>query len=1186
MARDDELGVDDALLPDEHRWLINRRKFVIGAGMMAGAAVVDGITQALAINVAAENTPLSTSLPLGFTGLKGWTFYGSSSTFSYMLRRREDFLCIQLDGYNVALSNGQLKPGSGGGYLVFTFPPQHVVEEAYFQSSEAGGDGFAGPVFSPNIGGNQIPDPPGQTAARLAGPTRLAFKLPSGGVAFTLPALLAWSNLTPSLTPMGANQMTGGLNWVNPMLDTKGVPSTSIELPWHLALTPRSSGTWSHPTALNLEGSPNGFRRSELWHTSLGTYSAAGTGGPVRAVWNFDVGADPNAYPYTPKAQPALAPPSGSLASNGPQKDVGNFKEVQPLYVWNRHEIVRNTSAYGPHYVDAQANRLWLSARGGFLDAVGSWTPPVTYGSEPDDLIGWQHRTTQGRDQYVKIVEQGYLWPFGHRAAKIVISERVFQARGQVDPDIIATLRQITFIVIRDPMVYYASGPHTFFADTNTGIATDGRDFPFRSLQCLTERTPDLDLPTPPAGATGDYFFPISNGQPVNFHFLGLDWIGRQISFSVPALYVAAGNPANTISSAGRHLYNQQPASMRTADFHGQTVAFAAPANTATPGDTDMHVTSMTFACGNPPYTDLSTHALDSHFYSNHDLPWVSPTLATSVSGVATNAQALVRLSQHEALSGGGALPGGGGSQAFGYHPDYVTHGFGSSPSDPNKVNVFMQAATGAGVSTLVYGNGSSGGLLTPNVPIGGLSRSLGPIGDPGSLADPNSLFGGTFNPDSFFGGALSEAKFLGGLPLSALLNAFNVVTQGAPPFSGTIGPDNPSSNIPQISYSVAGTTATTTVKWVPPFSSAPNTSSPSPSVTNHWFTPLSGFGVTLDGTITTDLTDPTKTKSSFTGELDNFMFSLMMKDNDAVHFIDISFAKLLITAGSGQKTHLTPHGINVKFAGPLEFINQLQELMKLDDSLGGVKIFVDGNGIHVDTSLNLPDTPGAFFMIKGLSFHGNLDIPLDGSSMAVFSFGLASAENPFTIAGGIFAGGGYFLVQIGTAGVRQIVVSVFFGAMIALNIVVASGQVSLTATITFTYGALSNADGTPLIDPQTKQQAQGCSLVMTVKLEGSLNILDIIQLSLVFDLTLRWVDDGTNTVTGSATIQISISIAFFTLSTSATASKTFAGGSGGQTTQIRGHVLPAGVSGPVPTGSFQAQVGPGDWKIYCAAFA
>ena len=79
---------------------------------------------------------------------------------------------------------------------------------------------------------------------------------------------------------------------------------------------------------------------------------------------------------------------------------------------------------------------------------------------ETGDLLNlseWRHIATQGRDHYVRIVYEGHLFPFGHRAALIKVSERKIRdvkgSDGFNTP--LAYLVQRMFIVVRQPLRDY-----------------------------------------------------------------------------------------------------------------------------------------------------------------------------------------------------------------------------------------------------------------------------------------------------------------------------------------------------------------------------------------------------------------------------------------------------------------------------------------------------------------------------------------------------------------------------------------------------------------------------------------------------------------------------------------------------------------------------------------------------------
>ena len=81
----------------------------------------------------------------------------------------------------------------------------------------------------------------------------------------------------------------------------------------------------------------------------------------------------------------------------------------------------------------------------------------------PLDLIEWDHLATQGRDHYVKIVYEGYLCPFGHRASLVKVTERKVLApregrRREPAGSPVAYLRERMYIVPREHDKSYRTG--------------------------------------------------------------------------------------------------------------------------------------------------------------------------------------------------------------------------------------------------------------------------------------------------------------------------------------------------------------------------------------------------------------------------------------------------------------------------------------------------------------------------------------------------------------------------------------------------------------------------------------------------------------------------------------------------------------------------------------------------------
>src|SRR5437870_7235560 len=101
------------------------------------------------------------------------------------------------------------------------------------------------------------------------------------------------------------------------------------------------------------------------------------------------------------------------------------------------------------------------TSRGAWMKVRGAWTPNPGSGLSVEE---WRHRATTGRDNYVRVVYKGYLFPFGHRASLVKITERKFHPDK---PGNIAYLRQRMFIIVREPEMAFV----------NTGIVQDDKQW-------------------------------------------------------------------------------------------------------------------------------------------------------------------------------------------------------------------------------------------------------------------------------------------------------------------------------------------------------------------------------------------------------------------------------------------------------------------------------------------------------------------------------------------------------------------------------------------------------------------------------------------------------------------------------------------------------------------------------------
>jgi hypothetical protein len=134
----------------------------------------------------------------------------------------------------------------------------------------------------------------------------------------------------------------------------------------------------------------------------------------------------------------------------------------------------------------------------------------------------WRHVVAQGRDQYVRVVRQGHLFPFGHRASLVSISERKM-VQG-LENEFLALVVRRSFITVQEPV--------RDFAGLAGGYVHGGLEMPLRQVRLTVLSTPNLD--TKPEGV----FVPFVGGHPFAWHAVALDCQGRPVDLRLPMVFV------------------------------------------------------------------------------------------------------------------------------------------------------------------------------------------------------------------------------------------------------------------------------------------------------------------------------------------------------------------------------------------------------------------------------------------------------------------------------------------------------------------------------------------------------------------------------------------------------------------------------------------------------------------------
>ncbi len=771
-----------------------------------------------------------------------------------------------------------------------------------------------------------------------------------------------------------------------------GEEQTAIEAPYRLLLSPNQSAGFLHALQPVTRA-----QRTELWHTRLGvkaenghlfdlSYEYAWDGNSLRVV-KFTPDEDPFDALRTVRAvwSPDYAPtppPHNNLPFRASLDRHDRCELVMLTSDWKLPDCLKRV-------VDAR--RLMLSSLGAWLDTRYGAELPLGKGLSVEE---WRHIATMGRDQYVRVVYKGYLFPFGHRASLVKVTERKFERLGNQS---YALLRQRMFIVVREPEKTYPA----------YGQANDGRAIPFRRVRLTTLITPNLGKPENSAALPPNYsaqagFWPIVGTEPFPFHYVAEDWDGQRSEFLAPAIFVGVESVPGTNNSVAfdaassdliiKHYLLPQNETRRKVEMRGQKVALA---ESKTPGDTSLELTRFTLGAEREDKSKTYA-ALD---LEKNNQPRFYPTLQRAEVRLTAVAQAT----------------GAAGTTAIVLHSDYVTKGWAGNPGE-----VFAAIAKETPIG-LNFSPDQAGGLAVPNLAINALSRQFGPVG-----GDVTKFATGGFDPASFFG---DSALLFGVIPLQKIIEALFGALQ-IPKLNEEIEKD------------AAGVPKAVTVRygWNPQIKSWPNAQKPI-------FEVKAGARLSLEAVLRVDLRGGPPT-AMVKGRLPDFAINLVPA-GDIPYFIRVTFKNIGFTSEAGKKVDFTAEMGDFVFGGPLKFINTLKDLIPLSGFSDPPYLDVSSSGVTAGFSLALPGVGVGVFSLQNISLTAELRLPFIGKPLSMY-FAFCKRESPFLLTVAMFGGGGFVGLEVNPAGLVMVEASLEFGGNFAFDIGVASGGVYVMAGIYF----------------------------------------------------------------------------------------------------------------------------------------
>jgi hypothetical protein len=465
----------------------------------------------------------------------------------------------------------------------------------------------------------------------LACPSSVSFALPDTvvDIPFSTDGLLSvLSGLETTVTP------------------SAGDPGTVIAFPDGLLLIPEP-GTRLRHRATTVVSTATLPHRTELWHTRLVAGSPNANLTPrFRAVRNLQ---DLERFPT-----------SQTSLQKSHRDDIISHSTRDPL---NRHVIASREFA--------------LTALGASAQLASAWPP-----DDQTTLVAWDHETRLGRDCRVQTVEQGYLYPWRHRAALVTITERTIGSSGTIS---VGELIQRQFLTFQEVEKNYS--------DVASAYPFEGREMPFQQIRFELPHNGELprDAPVIQIDATLR------------------DASDQVVACKLPALFVPSRSAADSDTLAElKRLFDER----NVVECGNQRVALA---NESAGTDASLTVERLRMSVVPPP--DLK-HAIDPPF-----LPFF--------------ASADVRVPAVEHLLG---TVGGGARVAttIELHDQYRRAGFG--PDNAKQAFVRFQAA----LPPLSIPAQRAGGLAAPTFKgFDALSRLSGPSIDSAEI-DAHDLLGET----------------------------------------------------------------------------------------------------------------------------------------------------------------------------------------------------------------------------------------------------------------------------------------------------------------------------------------------------------------------------------------------------------------------------------------------------------
>jgi len=261
--------------------------------------------------------------------------------------------------------------------------------------------------------------------------------------------------------------------------------------------------------------------------------------------------------------------------------------------------------------------------------------------------------------------------------------------------------------------------------------------------------------------------------------------------------------------------------------------------------------------------------------------------------------------------------------------------------------------------------------------------------------------------------------------------------------------------------------------------------------------------------------------------------------------------------ASSGRKPEIDVVFTGMEWQGVLGFIETLKEIIPFDGFSDPPYVDVSTEGVTAGFDLALPNVAIGVFSLENISLGADVRVPFLGDAVTV-GFYFCTREKPFRLTVMCIGGGGFVGLRLSPKGLVLLEASLEAAASLSVDLVVASGSVSVSVGI------------------YLRLEADKGSLTGYFRIRGEVDVLGLISASITLELSLTYEFD-TGKMVGRASISIEVEILFLSFSVEVSCERRLAGSNGDPTFA---QILSVAEDGtPVTTV-------PSAWSDYLTAFA